>query len=152
LWNSDKGGYKSAGLDMAEAIRNELEVSGLFQGVMGPFDDQKAEWTVEGDIRNLTLRTYPHLLGCTVFAAPVIGSVGLPLGLWTAEQQVHIKIRRAATRKVVWEQTFSTRASGPIAAYYGRYPEQFGYPYADLLSPLTADLIVQLNRLASNAQ
>jgi len=74
LWGSDKGGYKPAGLDMAEAIRNELE------------------------------------------------------------------------------QTFSTRASGPIAAYYGRYPEQFGYPYDELLKPLTADLIAQLNRLASNVQ
>lgn len=152
LWGSDKGGYKPAGLDMAEAIRNELEVSGLFQRVMGPSDDDQAEWTVEGDIRNLTLRTYPHLLGCTVFAAPLIGSAGLPLGLWTAEQQVHIKISRASTRRVVWEQTFSTRASGPIAAYYGRYPEQFGYPYDELLKPLTADLIAQLNRLASNVQ
>ena len=152
LWGSDKGGYKPAGLDMAEAIGNELDESGLFKQVYGPATEGQAEWLVEGDIRNLTLRTYPHLLGCSVFFAPLIGGIGLPLGQWNIEQQVHLRIVSSKTHQVAWEQTFTTQARGLIAAYYGRYPLQFGYPYDQVMRPVVNELIMQLKKVCSEAR
>lgn len=144
LWASDKGAYKPAGLDMAEALRDELTESGLFERVLGPQDEGPAEWMIEADIQALKLRTRPHLLGCSILCAPVIGGLGLPLGWWSLEQRVKVRLVSGTGDSCVWEKTVLTRAKGPIAAYYGRYPVQFGYPYEAAMRPVVTEVFAGL--------
>ncbi len=144
LWGSDKGAYKPAGLDMAEAVRNELSESGLFKKVLGPEDEGQADWIVEADIQGLNLRTRPHLLGGSLFVAPVIGGLGLPLGMWSLDQRVNVRLLSGAGGASLWEKTILTRAKGPIAAYYGGYPIQFGYPYEKAFLPVVTELLACL--------
>lgn len=152
LWQRDQEGYKPVGLDMAEALQAELEESGLFGRVLGPQDEGGAEWVIDGDVPVFALRLRPHLCGGSVALAPCFGILGLPLGTWRFEQRVKLAARAAGASGTVWEQTFDTSAGGSMAAYYGRNPMQFGYPYEALMAPVAAGAVRALPQALEKAR
>lgn len=152
LWQSDQEGYKPVGLDMAEALRTELEESGLFERVLGPEDEGDADWVIDGDVPVFALRLRPHLCGGSVILAPCFGALGLPLGSWRFEQRVKLAVRAAGMPEAVWAQTFDTFAGGAMAAYYGRNPMQFGYPYEALMAPVASDVVRALPQALAKAR
>ena len=145
LWDRYKEGYKPVGLDMAEAIQQELDESGMFQKVLGPEDEGTADYVLRGDIQEFRLKLNPHLCGGSLFLAPFIGSIGIPLGNWKLSQKINVKLSKAnQPANPVWQKDYSTVADGVMAAYYGRNPMQFGYPYEESLLPVLQDLKGQI--------
>jgi len=143
LWGSDQGAYKPVGLDMAEVICDELKASGQFKKVLGPNETGDADFIIEGDVQELNYKTNPHLCGASVFFAPLVGAVGAPLGNWSIEQKVKLRIRltTGAASDVLWSEIFTTGAHGRMAAYYGGNPMQFGYPYEEAFKPVVSGLL-----------
>ncbi len=144
LWSNAEGAYKPVGIDMAEAIRNELYYTGRFQKVLGPYDEGTPDLIVEGDVQKLSLRLRPHLCGVSTFFAGLVGIFGIPLGTWSLEQTVLVQIKSPSTGEVVWNSIISTEAAGNMAAYSGGNPMQFGYPYEGCMRPVIKEVLTHL--------
>jgi hypothetical protein len=152
LWNSIRSVYKPVGLDMAEALCTELEETGLFQRVLKPDEQGEADWLVDGDVQELKYSMYPHLCGGSIFLAPFLGALGLPLGNWEIDQRVCVKVKASVDQSLLLEKTTATQARGVMAAYYGGNPMQFGYPYEQNMRPVVADLLSALPQKLAAAQ
>ncbi|MDD4103110.1 MAG: caspase family protein [Kiritimatiellae bacterium] len=155
LWSSDQAGYKPAGIDMAEALQSELAGSGLFRNVLGPNDTGSADWEIDGDIEMLSLMLRPHLCGLSVIMAPYVGAVGIPLGTWTFDQRVKVRLRYGGVEGAsedIFGKVFATQAEGMMAAYYGGNPMQFGYPYDSLMRPMVSTILAELPPTLARAE
>lgn len=144
LWDESHSAYKPVGQDMAEALKGELDEAGLCGRVLGPADSGDADWVLHGDVRQLRLLLRPHMLGLTLFAAPIIGELGIPLGSWRLDQEVALRLEPKAGGAPIWQHTIRSEASGLMAAYYGGTPLQFGYPYAEAMGPVRQALLAEL--------
>ena len=144
LWESNEGAYKPVGLDMAEAIACELRSSGTFGRVLGPAEAGAFDFVLEGDVRKFILKLRPHLCGVSISLAPFVGVLGIPLGNWSLEQKVDLRLRLASDGRVVWREVIETGASGSMSAYSGGNPMQFGYPYPACMEPVVKELVAKL--------
>jgi len=146
LWDDRHyAGYKSAGQDLAEVFATALHNSGLFSKVEVGRTLENTDFRLEGDISELTLRLYPHLLGTSIFIGPALGLLGLPMGNWEIHQTIHLRLFDQHTGILLWEHTFTTNDEGTLAAYYGGDPMRCGYPPDKLLIPVLAETITSFD-------
>lgn len=147
LWEEPHyAAYKSAGEDVAEVLAREFRRSGLFRSVRVQQTDAGADLVVEGDVQNLTLTLRPHFLGTSIFVGHILGQLGAPMGNWSVEQSLDIRLSEASSAKVLWENTFQTNAGGLIAAYYGGDPMRCGYPAEPLIAPVVEKTLQETQR------
>jgi len=151
LWNKPYyAGYKHAGQDLAEVFAQQARRSGMFgtvtSGAPGDARHPEPNFVLSGDVENLTLTWCPHFLGLSMWLGEPLGRLGVPMGQWKVEQSLRLQLTDPTGERVYWQHSFTTRAAGVIAAYYGSDPMRCGYPPEKLLDPVVAELLEQLEQ------
>jgi len=152
LWDTNRSAYKPVGLDMAETLCLELEETGLFNKVLRPDEQGLTDWIIEGDVQKLTYEMRPHLCGGSIILAPFLGALGLPMGTWSVDQKVCLKVKASADASTLFEKTVETHSDGLIGACYGGNPMQYGYPYGQAMGPVVSGLLSELPKKVAAAQ
>ena len=95
--------------DVARAIAEELDNSGLFTQVVFSTNPEEGELVLNGDLITLKDDRWQTSYGLTFFFGNVLYLIGAPMGGTTHELTLKLTLVERDTGKTLWSETFSQR-------------------------------------------
>jgi len=95
--------------DVAKAIAEELDHSGLFSKVVYSPTGEAGELVLKGDLIALKDERWQTLYGLTLFFGDLLWLAGAPKGGTSQELTLKLALVETGTGRTLWSQTFSER-------------------------------------------
>lgn len=131
--------------DVAKAIAEELDHSGLFATVVYSDTDQGGDLVLRGDLITLNDDRWHTCYGLTIFFGQLLWIVGVPSGGTTQELTLNLSMVERGTGRTLWSEAFTGSDSRTVWLYSLKY----GLRHPDLLKTQMRQAIKSLEATLS---
>ncbi len=133
--------------DMAKAIAEELDSSGIFDEVYFKTDNPtKGELVLRGELISIKYVETNYFYCVGLLAVP-LWFTGIPAGKWESELQMALTLEDPETNQILWKKSFKAGSGGVYGMYWNEQP---GFYYDNYLKIIMKDVAKSLKRFGGS--